>query len=39
MIVYHQQLYELFGPIGRFERNMGDSRAAYVLFGAAVIVL
>lgn len=38
-IVYHNQLYKMFGDIARAERNLGSSKAAYVLAGTALIVI
>jgi len=39
ILVYHQQLYKLFGWNAWFEKNMGDSRQMYVLFGVFLIII
>lgn len=39
VIYFYNQIYKAFGPIARFEKNMGDSRGAYVLIGAGMIVV
>lgn len=36
---FYNQLYTLFGSIERFEKNVWDSRAAYALVGAWLVVV
>lgn len=39
IIIYHQQLYRVFGGSARFEKNMWDSRQMFVLIGACLVVI
>jgi hypothetical protein len=36
---FYEDIYKLFGPIEWFEKNLGDSRSAYALIGAALVVV
>lgn len=38
-IVYHNQLYKMFGDIAWAERNLWNSKAVYVLTWAGLIVI
>lgn len=39
VMYFYQDIYKLFGPIQWFERNLGDSRSAYALIGAGLVVI
>ena len=39
VMYFYQSIYNLFGPIQWFEKNLGDSRSAYALIGAGLVVV
>lgn len=39
VIYFHNELYQLFWPIQRAEKNLGDSRQVYILFWSFLIIV